>query len=124
MPSVLIVDDDPAIQRLIELTLIGEGYETRLAGNGEEALAVLDDWTPDVILLDLMMPVMDGRAFRAAQRERGLRINVPVIVLSAARDGGAAIEELGAAAEVSKPFDPDDLVAAIERCLDGASSTV
>ena len=114
---MLVVDDDLPIQRLLELTLVGEGYEVRLAANGLEALAALDGWLPDVILLDLMMPVMDARAFRAAQRERGVGLDVPVIILSAARDGQTAIEELGAASGVPKPFDPDDLVAAIQRCL-------
>ena len=119
MPAVLVVDDDLAIQRLLEMTLAGEGYEVRLAANGREALDALDGWLPDVILLDLMMPVMDGRAFRAAQRALAIGLDVPVIVLSAARDGNAAIEELGAAGGVEKPFDPDDLLLAIQSCLEG-----
>src|SRR4051794_21638581 len=65
---VLVVDDEPAVGRVVSDLLGDEGYEVRWATNGEEALRVLDVWLPDVIVLDLMMPVMDGPSFRVAQR--------------------------------------------------------
>jgi DNA-binding response OmpR family regulator len=82
-------------------------------------LAVLRDWCPDVIVLDLMLPVLDGRAFRAEQgRLPGAAAWVPVIVLSGAREARAVAEELGAAAAITKPFDLDELVATVGRVLD------
>ena len=121
VPTVLVVEDDVAIQRLIELTLRAEGYEVRGAENGREALDVLENWRPDVIVLDLRMPVMDGRAFRAAQLELAGAADIPVIVVTAGRDGRAVGEELNASAVVAKPFDPDDLLDAVQQCVEANS---
>ena len=95
---VLVVEDDPVIRQVLPESLEGEGYLVREAQNGRQALDLLDGWRPDVIVLDLMMPVMDGWAFRAEQRARGLGAHVPVVVLSASRHAHASAEQLGAAA--------------------------
>src|SRR4051794_23983356 len=83
---VLVVDDDVSIRGFLAEALRDEGYEVQTAGNGHDALALLREWRPDLILLDLMMPVMDGWAFRTEQRLIPNMADVPVIVLSATRD--------------------------------------
>ena len=112
---VLVADDDPSIQGFLAEALADEGYEVRTAANGREALAILREWRPDLILLDLMMPEMDGWAFRAAQRTMPDASDVPVIVLSATRDLAAKARDLEAAQVVSKPFDLEALLGTIER---------
>jgi CheY-like chemotaxis protein len=115
---VLVVDDESSVAQVVVDALADEGYEVRWAANGREALAVLGAWLPDLIVLDLMMPVMDGRAFRAAQRHlSGPAATVAVLVLSGMREARATAEALGAAAALTKPFDLDDLVATVDRLL-------
>lgn len=115
--QVLVVDDEPAIQRLISALLKTEGYEVRTARDGQEALNLLQDWEPDLIVLDLMMPVMDGRAFRAAQLQLDPATTVPLIVLTAHRTDHGAADGLGAAAVLTKPFEIDELIEAVDRSL-------
>lgn len=112
---VLVVDDDPSIQGFLAEALADEGYGVRTAGNGREALAILGDWLPDLILLDLMMPEMDGWVFRAAQRTMPSAAHVPVIVLSATRDLATKAQTLDAAEVFAKPFDLEHLLGTIER---------
>ena len=112
---ILVVDDDPSIQGFLAEALADEGYEVRTAANGREALAILREWRPDLILLDLMMPEMDGWAFRGEQRVMPGVSDVPVIVLSAARDLNAKTRDLDPAEVFSKPFDLEALLGTISR---------
>ena len=112
---VLVVDDDPSIQGFLAEALADEGYGVRTAANGREALAILQEWRPDLILLDLMMPEMDGWAFRGEQRAMPRVSDVPVIVLSAARDLDARTRALKPAQVFPKPFDLEALLDTIER---------
>ncbi len=111
--SVLVVDDDASIQGFLAEALTDEGYEVRTAGDGRQALDVLGGWRPHLILLDLMMPEMDGWEFRARQRSRTDVADIPVIILSATRDLAAQAAALGPARVFSKPFDLDALLTAI-----------
>jgi len=115
---VLVIDDELGIRSVLAEALVEEGWEVQSARDGREALRVLRAWRPDVILLDLMMPVMDGWAFRKAQRglPDGLS-DVPLIVLSAAREVAAHGVALGAAVALSKPFDLDEVFEAVEQVL-------
>ena len=88
---------------MLELALADEGYAVRAAPDGRAALALLETWRPHLILLDLMMPVLDGWGFRARQLATPGAEDLPVIVLSAARD--MRVEALRPAAVVPKPFD-------------------
>jgi two-component system chemotaxis response regulator CheY len=120
---VLVVEDEDTIGQVLTETLADEGYEVRRAQNGTEALDILKCWLPQLILLDLMMPVMDGWAFRAAQRQlAGEAAEVPVIVLSAAREATFRAEELGVAEALSKPFELTQVVTAVERCIGSGPS--
>ena len=110
---VLVVEDDDAIRSLLEVALADEGYEVRTAEHGSAALKILDVWRPELILLDLMMPVLDGWAFRARQVADASLATIPVIVLSAAYQASRQAEILAVAAVLAKPFDLDDLLASV-----------
>ncbi len=115
IPTVLVIDDDAALTRMLRLTLRDGGFEVSTAANGALALDQIDDeHLPDAIVLDLEMPVMDGRSFYRALRERG--IDVPVLVLSAYGARGAQ-RELGANAYLNKPFDPEALVSEVRELI-------
>jgi two-component system, chemotaxis family, chemotaxis protein CheY len=110
---VLVVDDEPAIRHAVEAMLVDEGFAVATAADGAAALALLDTFRPDAILLDLRMPIMDGYAFLTAYRTHpGPR--AAVIVCSTAASS-AAVLALGATAHLRKPFDIDDLIGLIER---------
>lgn len=116
--TVLVVDDDPDIRESIEELLRSDGLDAAVAANGEEALRVLGERRIGVILLDLMMPVMDGRQLVEEMRRRSM--NVPVVLLSAGRDLRRVSQELGLPA-VEKPFDLDDLLAKVRDNLEIAA---
>ena len=120
MPGrVLAVDDDPVIQRLLQVNLEMEGFDVELAADGAEALERMRASAPDLVLLDVMMPELDGWAVCEAMKADPSLADVPVIFLSA-RAQDVDIErgtELGAAAYITKPFDPIDLVALVEELI-------
>ena len=108
---ILVVDDDPELRRVLTLALADEGYEVRAVPDAQEALELLQAWCPRVILLDLMMPGGDGWTFRARQLATPGAEDVPVVVLSAARD--VRVDALEPAAFVPKPFNLDQLLATV-----------
>lgn len=114
---VLVVDDDPAIREFVGQALEEEGYEIRLAVDGQDALCKLRDWHANLIVLDLMMPTMDGWTFRDKQRENGDLADIPVIVMSAARNLQGQADRLQPAAILPKPFDLNTLLTETERLL-------
>lgn len=118
VPRVLIVEDDSALRLLLEMTLDESGCELATAKNGAEALAVLDVAPPDVIVLDLNMPVMDGVHFYHCMKQRGL--NVPTLLLSGDHNAPLMASELGVPASMSKPVDTDALTRAVFELTDGA----
>jgi CheY-like chemotaxis protein len=93
------------------------GYETRTAANGHEGLDILATWRPDLVILDMMMPVMDGRGFRAVQMSHADWRRIPVIVLSATRAFLSQEETVGARAVIAKPFDLDPLLELVEEWI-------
>jgi CheY-like chemotaxis protein len=114
-PRVLLIEDDATIRHVVVEALHDEGFVVREASDGLAALAVLEHWRPSLIVLDLMMPGMDGHQFRAEQRRRGLAPEIPVILLSASRSAREAASVLGAVAVVAKPFDLVDLMRAVTQ---------
>jgi len=119
-PSVLIVDDEPDLRSVLRFGLEAESFEVLEAADGEEGLRLACDSLPDLIVLDLMLPRMDGykvcRALKFDDRYR----HIPVIILSA-RSGETdrrLAMELGADVFVTKPYDMKDLVARIRERLD------
>jgi two-component system, OmpR family, alkaline phosphatase synthesis response regulator PhoP len=114
---VLIVDDEPDILLMLRVNLEGEGFSTALAGDGETALRRIEEERPDVVLLDVMMPVMDGWGVLAGLHRLDPRPRILVLsAKSGARDMAKAYE-LGADEYVTKPFDPDELIRSIEMLL-------
>ena len=112
-PLVLVVDDDPDILDAIRDVVEAEGYRVAQARHGAEALDRVAEERPDVVLLDLMMPVMDGVAFAEALRARPAWAGIPVVVISAVGDPERA-RAVRARAYLPKPFGVDDLLAELE----------
>jgi CheY-like chemotaxis protein len=109
MVSVLVVDDETDIRAAVSELLAEEGYQVLDAANGEEALQKARAFHPDVVLLDLMMPGMNGWEFRAQQKGDPELAQIPVIVLSAL----GRVQGLDAAGYLQKPFELDDLLTAV-----------
>ncbi len=113
---ILIVDDDPDLQEVLALTLEAAGHRVSQAPHGALALECVARELPDLILLDMKMPVMDGWAFAAAFHARH-GDGVPLVVVTAAEDARSRARETGAAAWLGKPFDLDALLETVERLL-------
>ena len=121
--KVLIVDDEPNILTALEFLLRRSGYDVRLARDGGEALREVDAWRPDLMLLDIMMPVKNGYEVCQAVRERP-ELGATRIVMLSAKGSEAEISKglsLGADRYVTKPFSTQDLLATVGELL-GAGS--
>jgi excisionase family DNA binding protein len=116
-PSVLIVDDDGALREFVRTNLELDGYVVREAGNAEEGLAALGEAPPDLILLDVMMPEVDGWEMLARVRENHGVGAIPVIMFSGKVEDLAAAQDRGAQAFIGKPFDPQQLIDATRQLL-------
>ncbi len=117
--KILIVEDDADFQDIYALYLQGESYQVLRADNGREGLAVLERETPDLIILDLIMPVMDGEEFYVKLREQERWRNIPVIVASVNEKVPPKVAESGVVAGfLKKPFTMDDLVKKVHNCLE------
>ncbi len=112
--DVLVVDDDPDIVEVLQLVLREAGYAVRSAVNGKQALEAVVARTPALILLDMLMPVMDGWQFTRELRARHGR-TVPIVVVTAAEHARAWSEEIGADDVLPKPFDVDELLRLVAR---------
>jgi len=118
-PLVLLVDDDPQVREVVRINLEMEGYVVREAGNAEDGLSALEDEAPDVILLDVMMPQVDGwEMLRRVQERHGVG-SIPVVMFSGKADERAAGDaaELGAQGFIGKPFDPQELISQTKQLL-------
>ena len=116
---ILVCDDDPVILRLLQVNLELEGYDVLLANHGEEAFEVARAERPDLIILDIMMPRMDGYQTVAALKTNESTKHIPVVFLSA-KAQASDIErgkEQGADDYLTKPFDPSDLLDVVERLV-------
>ena len=114
--NILVVEDDKNISDLIHMYLVKEGFDVRIAGDGGKALEEFQKKEPDLILLDIMLPVMDGWAVCAKIRETS---KVPIIMLTAKSEVFDRIQglEMGADDYIVKPFAPTELVARVESVL-------
>jgi CheY-like chemotaxis protein len=118
MPQILVVEDDDAIRGLVSEILREDGYLVHEAANGVEALKHVSSHTPDLIVLDLMMPLMDGWTFVEKCRTQAVCPDVPILVTSAAHDLPYTAERLrsfGVRTCLAKPFDVDGLLALVAR---------
>ena len=118
-PGVLIVDDDPGVRGFVRASLELEGYVVREAASAEEGLAALEEQPPDLILLDVMMPHVDGwEMLRRIQERHGVGA-IPVLMFSGKVDETAAADarSRGAQGFVGKPFDPSQLIESAKQLL-------
>ncbi|MFP5290527.1 MAG: MtrAB system response regulator MtrA [Actinomycetes bacterium] len=115
-PRILVVDDDTALAEMIGIVLRGEGYEVSFSHDGAEAVGAFEQSKPDLVLLDLMLPGMDGIQVCRAIREQS---GTPIIMLTAKSDTADVVQGLESGADdyVVKPFNPKELVARIKTRL-------
>jgi DNA-binding response OmpR family regulator len=118
---ILVVEDDAALRDTLAEVLADDGHEVRVATDGEAALSMLHAWVPDLIVLDLMMPRMDGYAFREGQRAVTGTAATKVLLLSAAHEVAGAAEQLHADAWLVKPFGLDDVLRSVDELLTPAT---
>jgi CheY-like chemotaxis protein len=117
---ILYVDDDPDIRDVIDISLgLDPAFVTRSCGSGEEALVTTVDWQPDIILCDVVMPVMDGPATLMRLRDNALTAKIPVIFMTADAQPRELdrLRSLGAVGVIQKPFDPMTLAASVRSCV-------
>ena len=113
---ILVVDDEPQITRVLGTSLSSQGYDIRAANDGETALEIMKDWTPDLVITDLSMPNMDG--LELCRRLRAVT-QIPIIVLSVREEEKTKVEALDAGADdyVTKPFGIEELLARVRANL-------
>lgn len=116
MARILVVDDEQAICQVLQELLADEGYAVMTAGNGKEALARLVDGLPDLVIADVMMPIMGGPDLCNALARDPLMRSIPVVLMSAAGEQGAR-QQCRYAAFVAKPFNLSALLETVERVL-------
>jgi len=117
--KIVLAEDEPQIARLIEFKLKKEGYQIVWKENGEEALKAIKADRPDLILLDVMMPVMDGyEVLRRVKEDENLK-SIPVVMLTARAQERDVVKgiDLGAEDYITKPFHPAELLARVKRIL-------
>lgn len=121
---ILVIEDDPTVLSMLDLVLSLEGFEVVLASNGPDGLASVAEQAPDAILLDVMMPGMDG--FNVADRLRadGATDGIPILFVTARveADFQWAGWQHGGSSYVTKPFDNDELIREIHRVIDKGSA--
>jgi CheY-like chemotaxis protein len=121
--QIMVVDDNPANLKLMEFLLLGEGYEIRTAGNAEEALSVLQEFQPRLILMDLQLPGMGGLDLTRRLKAEPATRDVIILALTAFAMKGDEQRALDAGCDgyVAKPIDVETLPALIARYLAGAA---
>jgi two-component system KDP operon response regulator KdpE len=119
--NILVVDDEAQITRVLKTTLSSQGYGIRTASDGEEALQLMKDWTPDLIVTDLRMPNMDGLQLCRHIRAES---HIPIIVLSVKGEEKIKVEALDAGADdyITKPFSVNELLARVRAALRRATT--
>ena len=113
---ILVVDDEPQITRVLRTSLSSQGYDVRVANDGETALEIMKDWAPDLVITDLSMPNMDGLELCRRLRSRS---QIPIIVLSVRGEERTKVKALDAGADdyVTKPFGIEELLARVRANL-------
>lgn len=122
MPAkILSVDDEPSITKLVSATLMARGYEVETAGDGPSAIAIAKTWKPALIVLDIMMPKMDGKEVRRRLNEDAATREIPILFLSAVGDFEGQLDQMESGSFtdfLTKPFAPAELAERVEKILD------
>jgi DNA-binding response OmpR family regulator len=122
VPKILVIDDDPAVRRLVEDVLELEGYEVRTAEDGFAGLRAIEALRPDCVVLDIMMPGMDGHAVLQRIRSAAGR-HLPVVMLTAAADDSQAWQAWTEGVDyfLAKPFEPEELLRFLDYLFEAAA---
>ncbi len=116
MPTILIVEDEAVIAEMLADLFTDEGYQVQVARNGREALSFLDKLLPDLVLSDVMMPVMDGRALCEAMAQHPKHRNIPIILMSAGGDM-IKLDHSRYVAFIAKPFSLHTVLDSVARIV-------
>ena len=119
---ILLVEDDRDLAAFMREVLVANGFEVTMAGNGSAALEALERCPYALVVLDLMLPEMDGIEFRLRQRQHSSQWNTPALVVSAHYNVEKLASSVGAEGDLPKPFTGDDLTAAVRHVLAAVSS--
>lgn len=125
-PRVLIAEDDDSLRRLLELRLDADGFDAHTASDGVQALAAMEDWVPDIVVCDVMMPHLSGISVVREMRDRDATASVPIVLLTA-RCFDEDIQDvmgLGGVTYMAKPFDFRRLKEKLHSLLTASESTV
>jgi DNA-binding response OmpR family regulator len=120
--TILVLDDDPSVRHLLQVMLQKEGYAVIAAGDSQSALAQCGVQLPDLMVVDLMLPIEDGEMFLREFRRRFRHVDVPVVLLSASTARNQIARDLEVAATLGKPFFVEDLLELIVAHLPSRSS--
>lgn len=117
--TILIIEDDASVRSLLQKSLVGKGFKVHVAEDGLRGLTALEAVAPDLIIVDIMMPRLDGMTFVKAIKGNANTQKIPVIFLTAKNDPKSMIQgiNLGARFYVTKPFQIDELLAKVQRAL-------
>ena len=118
---ILVVEDDDTLRDILAEALREDGYSVELAADGQLALELAQHWRPDMLILDLMMPNMDGEELVSSMRQAHGSRSVPIIVVSASRRAEEIGARIGAHAALRKPFDLLELTDSVIQALDGSA---
>lgn len=116
---IMIIEDDPSVRTLLDKALTAKGYRVSLVSDGLEGLTSLETQTPDLLIVDIMMPRLDGMTFVKAIKANPSTAEMPVIFLTAKNDPRSMIDgiNVGAKFYVTKPFQIDELIRKIEKAM-------
>ena len=120
---ILVVDDEASVRHLLQVMLATEGYEPLLAANGAEGLQLAHEHLPALIILDWMMPILDGLATLQALRNDPTTAAIPVVMLTARQGDNAMAQAMfhGADFYITKPFDAEEMLAVVRRFVRNGS---
>ncbi len=117
--KILIIEDTPIMRQILQALLEAQNYKVLIAARGQEGLDIANSAVPDLILLDLLLPDIDGFEIYKRIRSTATTSKIPIIIVTAVEDPTyfARGRELGADGYITKPFDPDELLARVKACL-------
>jgi CheY-like chemotaxis protein len=122
-PTVMVVDDDDAVRVIVRAVLEDEGYRVLIAESGSLGLEMLAGVTPSLILLDYMMPEMNGSEFLRALRQRGLCRSTPILLLTAVGRIEEQVNQLDVQGIIQKPFELEELITTVKQWIGARQET-